>query len=102
MRCPVMQLSATVEGMDITDRQAAGTIPAMHRMVNDRQYILEPIGRRARAALAARPDGHEETSGDQGVHELPATGAAPAMVNAVSPAVGRRIRCLPICRGMAI
>ena len=25
MRCPVMQLSMTVEGMDVTDHQAAGT-----------------------------------------------------------------------------
>jgi hypothetical protein len=34
MRCPVMQLSATVEGMDITDRQATGTARAIHLTVN--------------------------------------------------------------------
>jgi hypothetical protein len=42
MRCPLMQLSATVEGMDITDRQATGTARAIHLTVNDRQYILVP------------------------------------------------------------
>jgi hypothetical protein len=53
MRCPVMQLSATVEGMDITDRQATGTAGTVHLTVNDRQYILGPIRRRARAAGGA-------------------------------------------------
>jgi hypothetical protein len=53
MRCPVMQLSATVEGMDITDRQAAGTARAIHLTVNDREYILGPIRRKARAAGGA-------------------------------------------------
>jgi hypothetical protein len=49
MRCPVMQLSATVESMDITDRQATGTAArAIHLTVNDRPYILGPIRRRAR------------------------------------------------------
>jgi len=32
-----MQLSATVEGMDITDRQATGTARAIHLTVNDRE-----------------------------------------------------------------
>jgi hypothetical protein len=31
-----MQPSAMVEGMDITDRQLAGTAQAVHLMVNDR------------------------------------------------------------------
>jgi hypothetical protein len=48
-----MQLSATVEGMDITDRQAAGTARAIHLTVNDREYILGPIRRKARAAGGA-------------------------------------------------
>ena len=48
MRCPVMQLSVIVEGMDITDRQATGTARAIHLTVNDRQYSLGPIRRRAR------------------------------------------------------
>ena len=52
MRCPVMQLSATVESMDITDRQATGTARAIHLTVNDREYILGPIRRKARAAGA--------------------------------------------------
>jgi hypothetical protein len=29
-------------------------------------------------------------------------GVAHMMVNAISPAIGRRIRCLPICPGMLI
>jgi hypothetical protein len=53
MRCPVMQLSATVEGMDITDRQATGTARAIHLTVNDRPYILGPIRRRARGTGGA-------------------------------------------------
>jgi hypothetical protein len=53
-----MQLSATVEAMDITDRQAC----------------TKTLRRRV----------------------------APVMVNTVSPAVGRRIRCLPICPEMLI
>jgi hypothetical protein len=66
MRCPVMQLSATVEGMNITDRQATGTARAIHLTVNDREYILgRSAGKPARqAALAARPNGHDEASGD--------------------------------------
>ena len=59
MRCPVMQLSATVEGMDITDRQATGTARAIHLTVNDREYILGPIRRKARAA---RPSASEATA----------------------------------------
>jgi hypothetical protein len=34
------------------------------------------------------------------LHDLPATGVAPMMVNARSPAAGWRIRCLPICPEM--
>jgi hypothetical protein len=61
-----MQLSATVERMDITDRQATGTARAIHLTVNDREtYWTDPPGKPARqAALAARPDGHHEASGD--------------------------------------
>ena len=36
MRCPVMQLSATVEGMDITDRHTTGTARAAYLTVNNR------------------------------------------------------------------
>jgi hypothetical protein len=65
MRCPVTQLSATVESMDITDRQATGTARAIHLTVNDRPYIWgRSAGEPARqAALAAQPDGHDEASG---------------------------------------
>ena len=38
--------------MDITDRQATGTARAIHLAVNDREYILGPIRRKARAAGA--------------------------------------------------
>ena len=55
MRCPVMQLSATVEGMDMTDRQATGTARAIHLTVNDRDYILGPIRRKARPLPADLP-----------------------------------------------
>jgi hypothetical protein len=48
-----MQLSATVESMDITDRQATGTARAIHLTVNDRPSTLGPIRRRARAAGGA-------------------------------------------------
>jgi hypothetical protein len=65
MRCPVMQLSATVESMDITDRQATGTARAIHLTVNDRPYTLRPIPPESprQAALAAQPDGHDEAAG---------------------------------------
>ncbi len=63
-----MQLSATVEGMDITDRQATGTARTVHLTVNDRE------GRR------------QEPTRD---------GGAPVMANAVHQAAGR-IRDLPI------
>lgn len=65
MRCPVMQLSAIVEGMDITDREATGTARATQRTVNDRQYIWnQSAGEPGRqAAPAARPDRHEAASG---------------------------------------
>jgi len=34
-------LSATVEGMDLTDRQLTGILRAVHLTVNDREYTLE-------------------------------------------------------------
>jgi hypothetical protein len=43
MRCPVMQLSATVEDMDITDRQATGTARAVYLTVNNCGYALALI-----------------------------------------------------------
>jgi hypothetical protein len=55
-----MQLSATVEGMDITDRQATGTARAIHLTVNDREtsWIDPPEARaesrRSRARATAR------------------------------------------------
>jgi hypothetical protein len=45
--------------MDITDRQATGTARAIHLTVNDREYILGPIRRKARAA---RPSASEATA----------------------------------------
>lgn len=46
MRCPVMQLSATVEGMDITDCQATGSARAVYPTVNNRGYALGLIHQR--------------------------------------------------------
>src|SRR5208282_5509124 len=95
MRCPVMQLSVTVEGMDITDRQATGTARAIHLTVNDRQYILGPNRRKARAAGDSSGQsltGMKKRPATKAFTTLPATGVSPMMVNAVSPAVGRRIR----------
>jgi hypothetical protein len=58
MRCPVMQLSTTVEGMDITDRHTTETARAVYLTANNRGYALGLIRQRAwPAGCAGGPTG---------------------------------------------
>jgi hypothetical protein len=65
-----MQLSVTVEGMDITDRHTTGTARAVYPTVNNRECALGLI--RQKACPAGCADGrsglHEEGSGGKVLH----------------------------------
>ncbi len=97
-----MQLSAMVGGMDITDRRLAGIAPAVLPLRG-----VEFDGSRLRiGALAQMSEIAAEpvvpTALLKGLGELPATGVAPAIPNAVHHATGRRIGDLPIRPEMLI
>ena len=97
-----MQLSAMVEGMDITDRRLAGIARAVHLTVNDREYALEVDPRESLLdVLRERLDLTGTKKGcDQGACEH--RSVAPAIANAVHHATGQRIRDQPIRPEMLI
>jgi hypothetical protein len=104
MRCPVMQLSATVEGMDITDCQAAGTARAVYLTVDNCGYALGLIRQRpwpAGCAVGpiwlARSRVRRQSPARTG-----ATGVVPVTADAIYYAAGRRIPHLLIRRGWFI
>ena len=93
MRCPVMQLSATVEGMDITDRQATGTAArGVYLTVNDRGYALGLIRHRAwPAGCAGGTTGlARRRVRRQSPARTGATGVVPVTADAIYHAAGRR------------
>jgi hypothetical protein len=83
-----MQLSTTVEVMDITVANSPGSqAGAAHLTVKDREYTLEAGPRESLLDVLCQrfdPGRHEEgVPSVKGLRELPATSVAPAIANAV-------------------